>query len=218
MRRKALVLSAGGMFGAYQAGAWEVLSQSFQPDIVIGASIGSLNGWAIAAGCDPKELSGRWLRFHENSIRGIHECYHPVLGYGVVVTGLGLKPRLFTTPEVAFEHLKASCGFAAVAGSLYIDGGVLNPLPLWAATQMGAMDILAINVLPQLPGSLLRTSVWFLRGLAPHYPAPADGVKVAVLQPETPLGSMRDALLYKEANARRWLELGRSDAEKLVIG
>ena len=53
MRRKALVLSAGGMFGAYQAGAWEVLSQSFQPDIVIGASIGSLNGWAIAAGCDP---------------------------------------------------------------------------------------------------------------------------------------------------------------------
>src|ERR1035441_6127410 len=29
----ALVLSAGGMFGAYQAGAWNVLSQRFQPDI-----------------------------------------------------------------------------------------------------------------------------------------------------------------------------------------
>ena len=28
--RKALVLSAGGMFGAYQAGAWEALAGSVQ--------------------------------------------------------------------------------------------------------------------------------------------------------------------------------------------
>jgi predicted acylesterase/phospholipase RssA len=200
------------MFGAYQAGAWEVLSQHFEPDIVIGASIGSLNGWAIAARCEPEELSRRWLQFHENSIRGIHECYRPVLDYGVVVTGMGLKPRLFTTPEIVFEHLKASCGFASVEGRLYIDGGILNPLPLWAAAEMGATDILAINVLPQLPGSLLRTSFWFLRGLAPRYPAPADGVNVKVLQPETPLGPMRDAVFYKEANARKWLDQGRADA------
>lgn len=216
MRRRALVLSAGGMFGAYQAGAWEVLSEGFKPDVVVGASIGSLNGWAIAAGCDPKELSRRWLHFHQNSIRGIHECYCPVLDYGVVVTDLRLRPRLFTAPGIAFEHLKASCGFAAAEGRLYIDGGVLNPLPLWAATEMGATDILAINVLPQLPGSLIRTSVWFLRGFAPSYPVPAAGAKVTVLEPETPLGPMRHAVFYNEENARKWLDQGRADAKQLL--
>ncbi len=49
----ALVLSAGGMFGAYQAGVWNVLSQRFQPDMVVGTSAGALNGWAIASGCSP---------------------------------------------------------------------------------------------------------------------------------------------------------------------
>jgi hypothetical protein len=34
----ALVLSAGGMFGAYQAGDWNVLSQRSQPDLVVGTS------------------------------------------------------------------------------------------------------------------------------------------------------------------------------------
>ena len=91
----------------------------------------------------------------------------PFFQYGVVVTDLRLKPRLFTTPGIVFEHLKASCGFAAAEGRIYVDGGVMNPLPLWAATEMGATDILAINVLPQLPGSLLRACIWFLPRLGP---------------------------------------------------
>src|ERR1039457_5027675 len=56
----ALVLSAGGMFGAYQAGAWNVLSQRFQPDMVVGTSVGALNGWAIAGGCSPAALVAMW--------------------------------------------------------------------------------------------------------------------------------------------------------------
>ena len=40
----ALVLSAGGMYGAYQAGAWRVLAERFQPDLIVGASIGAVNG------------------------------------------------------------------------------------------------------------------------------------------------------------------------------
>ncbi len=39
--KTALVLSAGGMFGAYQAGAWGEISARFQPDLVVGASAGS---------------------------------------------------------------------------------------------------------------------------------------------------------------------------------
>src|ERR1039457_6584211 len=56
----ALVLSAGGMFGAYQAGVWNVLSRRFQPDLVVGTSAGALNGWAIAGGCPPAELVDMW--------------------------------------------------------------------------------------------------------------------------------------------------------------
>src|SRR5438552_380655 len=57
----ALVLSAGGMFGAYQAGAWKALAPVFTPDLVVGASAGSLNGWAIAGGCSPQDLIDFWL-------------------------------------------------------------------------------------------------------------------------------------------------------------
>ena len=57
----ALVLSAGGMYGAYQAGAWKALADVFHPDLVVGASIGALTGWAIAGGCHPDELVDRWL-------------------------------------------------------------------------------------------------------------------------------------------------------------
>ena len=39
----ALVLSAGGMYGAYQAGAWKAIADIFQPDLVVGASIGAIN-------------------------------------------------------------------------------------------------------------------------------------------------------------------------------
>src|ERR1017187_6094096 len=56
----ALVLSAGGMFGAYQAGAWNVLSRRFETDLVVGTSVGALNGWAIAGGCSPADLLAMW--------------------------------------------------------------------------------------------------------------------------------------------------------------
>ncbi len=216
MPRTALVLSAGGMFGAYQAGAWEVLSERFKPDIVIGASIGSLNGWAIAGGCSPRHLSDLWLRARENSIQGIYESYSPRLEFGVIATEWKLKPRLFRSPETGLAHLKASCGIGTIDGSLHIDGGVLHPLPLWAASDMGATEILAINVLPRLPGSWLRAWIWFLRSLAPDYPSLPPSVDLILLEPKTPLGPMRDAFLWNEANARKWLEQGRRDAEELL--
>src|ERR1035438_8160856 len=56
----ALVLSAGGMFGAYQAGACKVLAGLFQPDLIVGASAGALNAWALAGGCSPAELIASW--------------------------------------------------------------------------------------------------------------------------------------------------------------
>ena len=60
--KTALVLSGGGMFGAWQAGAWRALAGRFAPDLIVGASVGSLNGYAIAGGATPDELAEFWLR------------------------------------------------------------------------------------------------------------------------------------------------------------
>src|SRR5947209_9038063 len=132
MARTALVLSAGGMFGAYQAGAWKVLSDYFKPDMVVGASIGAINGWAIAGCCDPDDLIQSWLdidalsgyrpRFPrgvtggfvdsthvQTLVQQMHARFRPQVEYGAVLTDtLRLKPRLFRGPDLSWQHLAAS--------------------------------------------------------------------------------------------------------------
>ena len=239
------------MFGAYQAGAWEVLSKTFRPDIVVGASIGCLNGWAIAGGCKPNELSRRWLELHDAAqhrwrftlsplegflqseqlcswITDIHRSYRPQTEYGVVLTDLlTLKNVLFTTPEVTSDHLLASCAIFGVFpqvrinGRLYSDGGVINPLPLWAACQMGATEILAINVLPPAPGSVWFNCVRAIRKILPKPPAAAPDIaapdiNVTLLEPARHLGTPRESIYWSQANSARWIEQGRREAEAIV--
>lgn len=51
MGKKAVVLSGGGAKGGYQIGVWKVLRQmGFTPDIVVGTSVGALNGALMALG------------------------------------------------------------------------------------------------------------------------------------------------------------------------
>jgi NTE family protein len=59
---KALVLSGGGGFGAYQVGAWRALSEAnWQPDIVLGTSIGAVNAFLVSRGFSAEELRHAWL-------------------------------------------------------------------------------------------------------------------------------------------------------------
>src|SRR5882762_1549656 len=57
----ALVLSAGGMYAAWQVGVWKALRERFQFDMICGTSAGAWNAWAIAGGCGPDELTQEWL-------------------------------------------------------------------------------------------------------------------------------------------------------------
>src|ERR1039458_9129711 len=84
----ALVLSAGGMFGAYQAGAWNVLSQRFQPDMVVGTSVGALNGWAIAGGCSPAALVAMW---RDPATAGVMRLRFPLLPWNGWIDPAGLR-------------------------------------------------------------------------------------------------------------------------------
>ena len=56
----ALALGGGGTFGADEAGVWKALEGVFRPDMIVGASIPALNGWAIAGGC-PAGGAEEWL-------------------------------------------------------------------------------------------------------------------------------------------------------------
>src|SRR5579864_6679356 len=165
---KALVLSAGGMYGAYQAGAWKALADVFQPDLIVGASIGAVNGWAIAGGCDPGELIRRWLslddsarprwklprtilggildtRSLERATREIYESFRPKVDFALVATDLlKLQPRIFRAQQMSCAHLLASTAVPVLFdpvrldGRLYWDGGLLAAVPLWAAAELGA--------------------------------------------------------------------------------
>ncbi|MCP5131333.1 MAG: patatin-like phospholipase family protein [Pseudomonadales bacterium] len=59
--KRALILSGGGGRGAYQVGVWRRLQEiGWQPDMVCGTSIGSINGALIGSGWDAGQLEAFW--------------------------------------------------------------------------------------------------------------------------------------------------------------
>jgi len=225
--RTALVLSGGGMFGAWHAGAWETLSAVFQPDLIVGASVGSLVGYAIAGGATPAQLRDLWMqpsigqlaRLPE-TIRDLMSRFPPRRDFALVATDLlRMKPKTFHGAEITAEHLAASCGLIPgilspqrIDGRLYGDGGLLNPLPVWAAVELGATRIVGLNVLAQIPFSIVKPAILAMRWLNGYNPPVPSGVQVTVLSPPRPLGTAFEAVRWNARNVARWLEQGRTDA------
>jgi predicted acylesterase/phospholipase RssA len=241
----ALVLSAGGMFGAYQAGAWKALAPVFTPDLVVGASAGSLNGWAIAGGCSPQDLMDLWLdpamekmmrvRWRwsswqglwdpaplEAATRALCEKYRPRIPYALTLTQVPwMRARVVRGEDVTWRHLAASCsvptGFPPVAidGKLYVDGGVLAVLPLFAAAEWGADRAIAVNALPLMPSWMIRNAARLAYRIGPGVPASHQMETLLVRRP-APLGKLSEAIHWSAANIRRWIEFGEEDAAPLA--
>lgn len=242
----ALVLGGGGMFGAYQAGVWHVLEREFRPDVVIGASIGSLNGWAIAGGCTGEELTAQWLDFSdaamsrfrwprspmsgcidrqrfEGFIERHYRRYTPRTPFAVAITRMrGLAPHVVLTPNVRPLHLQASCALPfimpayTVDGRWSLDGGLMAAVPLWAATGLGVKRVVAVNILP-------RGGPWWLRACrsALHAASSFDAGKkldleVATIEHASALGSMRETAYWSRESAERMIGLGREDAARAL--
>ncbi|HKW99138.1 MAG TPA: patatin-like phospholipase family protein [Bryobacteraceae bacterium] len=244
--KTALVLSAGGLFGAYQAGAWIELAGRFQPDMIVAASVGALNGWAIAGGCKPDELTEHWrgsaaggfLKWREksNMWRGFFDAasfraevgrltaaYKPQIRLGIVLADiLRRRSRIVETPAITATHLTAACaipfGFPPVRidGRWYVDGGLLGALPLWAAAEMGATRAIAINALPQLPSRVLRGLVHVVQWCSPERHG-FGTMEVATIAPSEPLGSLADSTRWERSRIERWIELGAKDARSITI-
>jgi NTE family protein len=238
--KTALVLSAGGMFGAYQAGAWEALAESMKPDIVVGASVGALNGIAVAANCPPRRLQERWLdpqsgaalRLFPNAgwrngwfdpapLRAQAESvlaeFVPQVPFGLVVVRLQrLHTVLVKYPHITAAHLQATCSIplflpaVRIDGKRFLDGGLLEKIPLWAALEMGATRIIAIDSLPQVGRWWLRAGTDIARMFKPRRRYPKD-LDLTMIRPSGYLGDANDAVFWKKENIIRWIEMGRKD-------
>jgi NTE family protein len=245
--KTALVLSAGGMFASYQAGVWKAIAGVFRPDMVIGASAGALNAWVIVGGGSAEQLITHWndpeyadlLRLRtppipwrgvfdagrfESRVEKLYQGYSPRIPVGVVMLQLaGLRPRLVRGNEITWRHLAASCSIPVllppqpVDGMAYVDGGLLNVLPLWAAREMGATRIVAVNVLPSNPSMMFRLMARLLHGFCKPAPSTFDDVRVIHIVPSVPLGPLRHSVLWQRDRIERWIELGYRDGLSITM-
>jgi NTE family protein len=244
--RTALVLGGGGMFGAYQAGVWSVLQPHWQPDLIVGASIGAVNGYVFASQIQPGEWLDHWLDFrdaatpewrmprsllggcvdrqrYEAFFQTLSQRYQPKTPFALVMTELPrLRRRVVPSPEVTWRHLAASCAVPLVLpqvqidGGWYTDGGLTNSLPVDAALELGATHIIAVSILPREASPGLALIRNTLHRLAPQPGETAKPVEMLLLEPSTPLGPLQQAAVWRKELAEAWIATGQKDARQLL--
>jgi NTE family protein len=223
----ALVLSAGGMWAAWEVGAWRVLRERFQPDLIVGASAGAWNGLAIAGGVSPEELQREWLdssmanvmreRPHHMYAKARHICerFPKRAAFALTMVEVpSLRLRIVRECDITWQHLAASgsipCVFPPVKidGHRYVDGGFRGGLPLWAAEELGAKRVIALNVLNTPLFRMLQRTMWGRNA--------TTALDVVRIEPSERLGSLYDAMVWNAKNIARWMELGERDARHAV--
>lgn len=245
--RTALALSGGGLFGAYQVGVWKALSRVMTPDVVVGTSVGSLNGWAMAGGATPDELEDLWMglgdayqhrwRMPRNFLEGclddthvyrhiahVHERYQPRVPFGAVVTDTRrLRLRLFRDREItSWRHLAASCAVLGILSQQKIDDVVYSDGGLFGALPLWAGEMMGatrvIGINVWPPlPGLLRTGLRAFSRRCRPERVESPRSERVVLSPSEPLGNWRAAMDWNRDRIRRWIHLGESDAERELV-
>lgn len=187
----ALALGGGGAKGFAHVGVLKVLeSHGIQARIVVGTSAGSFVGGLYASGMDPFQLQAVALNLREAELRDLtlsREGF--LLGQRLqdyVNTLVGPRqiqdfPRRFAAVatdmasgrKVAFNRgnvgqaVRASCSIpnvfvpVTIAGRRYVDGGLVSPIPVETARDMGADLVIAVDISARPRGGS-RTGPWGL--------------------------------------------------------
>lgn len=239
-RRTAFVLSGGGNLGALQVGMLRALfERRIEPDLVLGCSVGALNGAAIAA--DPSlamvgrlqdlwrgiadhdvmpagllpstvQLARKGVSIHDNTnLRRVIETVLPggrfedlQVPFQCVAAALAEGTETWFDSGSLVEPILASSALPAVyppveiGGIKYLDGAIVNDVPVSKAVAMGCDRIFVLHVgswdrprpEPKRPIDMAMYAYWlarrsrFQRDLA----SIPSNIEVLVLPPgETPL-------------------------------
>lgn len=241
-KRLGLALGGGGARGFAHVGVVQVLEEAgIRIDAVTGASAGAVAGLCVATGCGAKALTELAYRFAWRRVarpawprRGFIS-FTPLQRFLIGEFGditfsdlqlpfacMGADPM--TGREVVFrEGRVAPCVAASAAippvvqpveidGRLYVDGGMLDNLPISATRSLGVDIVLAINLfgpLDHLPTGFFSygwTILGHLVNQAGEDPAMAD----VLVQPQ--LTGMSMVTLAREALIQR----GRAAMEEKV--
>jgi predicted acylesterase/phospholipase RssA len=128
---------------------------------------------------------------------------------------------LIRRQAVTADHLTATASIplampaVSIGGRRFSDGGMLEDVPLWAALEMGATKIIAINAMHYDAPWWYRMGVSPSKILAPRIPV-GKKAQTLVITPNRPLGPYSDALWWNRAKIKEWLERGYEDAQRAV--
>jgi NTE family protein len=189
--RLGLVLGAGGIRGCAHAGVIEVMREAEIPiDLVVGASVGSMFGLALAAGLSTEYIArvareGAPLdlfRFYAGRLRpgksnpiarmlwdaGEGKTFADLeLPFAVLGTDIATgKPAVIDRGPV-LPAVQASIALPFIAravnheGNYYLDGGLLDTAPVGVARQMGADVVVAVCLgFNYMAPKMLRKRPW----------------------------------------------------------
>ena len=187
-RRTAFVLSGGGNLGALQVGMLRVLiERRIKPDLVLGCSVGALNGAAIAA--DPAlsmvgrlqevwqglgtqdlmpagllpttvQLARKGVAIHDNAaLRAVIEEVLPLRHFEDLVvpfqcvaaevaegTETWFRSGPIVDPILASAAIPAVYPPVEIDGVCYLDGAIVNDVPVARAVELGADRIFVLHV------------------------------------------------------------------------
>ncbi len=155
LHKRALVLSGGGGRGAYHVGVYKYLEeQNLNPDIVVGTSIGAVNGAMIASGLTAADLEREWRQLTTDQIHRVRlnplEYFErpslldtspwaatlerqidfgklrasPIIFRAISTDIKRGRARVFANDEITVNHILASCSIPVVYPWTQIDDAV----------------------------------------------------------------------------------------------
>lgn len=187
----ALVLGSGGARGYAHIGVIEVLEQQgIRPDFIVGTSAGSIVGSIYASGKSAAELRDIALKLKANDVRDVnvslkgffdgkkvedyvndqvHDIPLQKLKIPMYVVATELKDGTKTVFNYGNtgQAVRASTSIPSmfvptkIHNTEYVDGGLVSPVPVEVARELGADVVIAVDILAQ-PIHTETTNVWGL--------------------------------------------------------
>ncbi len=240
----AWVLGGGGLRGAAEVGMARALAEcGVQPDLIVGTSVGSINGAVLAGGpvssttnrlqamwdemsarqvfseslwSRVKNLANHWTHIHSNE--PLRQLLSEWISFRLIEDAAFAYQCVAAEIETSSEHwfdsgpvedaVMASCALPGVLppvevnGRHYLDGGIVNSIPVSRAVELGAKRIYVLHVghiddplnVPRHPWDVAMVSFEIARRHRFHREVrtPRPDVEITVMPTGRPPGKYND--------------------------